>query len=100
MRQWTTDRLKFGIPYTVSEIRDGYVTFSQGGITVFEKNIFDPDVELSDGLIAIPLTQEQTGALPEGTIEMQIRLALMNGDAPASDKMQTFVDGVLKGGVI
>ena len=100
MRRGTTDYLEFGIPYLASEIHVGYITFQQGGLTILEKSTNDADVELRDGCISIPFTQAMTLALPTGTIKMQIRLLLMNGDAPVSDEMSTYVNDVMKGGVI
>lgn len=100
MRRGTTDYLEFGIPFKASEVRVGYVTFQQGGLTVLEKCTDDEDVVLEDGLIGIPFTQEMTLALPTGALEMQIRIVLMNGEAPASEVMETYVDDVLKDGVI
>ena len=100
MRRGTTDNLEFEIPYKASEIADGYVTITQLGNVIKDYEVTGDSVSLSDGLISIPLSQEDTLSFPTGAIKMQIRLLLTNGDAVAAYDMDTTVDDVLKGGVI
>lgn len=100
MRRGTTQPVQFSIPYKASEVEEGYVTFTQGGLIILDKSVNDDDVTLEDGVIRFQLSQEDTLALPTGEIAMQIRLLLNNGEAAASYAMETYVDDVLKDGVI
>lgn len=101
MRRGTSDILEFEIPYKASEVEYGYVTITQLGNVIRDYNVMDEEsVVLNDGIIQIPLSQEDTLSFPTGAIKMQIRLVLTNGDAVASYDIDTTVDDVLKGGVI
>lgn len=100
IRRGTTDYLEYAIPFPASAIEAGYITFSQSGLTIMERDLLSDEVDLRDGLLGVPLSQEDTLALPTGNIKMQIRLRLVNGTAPASYELETTVDDVQKDGVI
>ena len=100
MRRGTTQPVEYEIPFRLDDIEDGYVTFTQCGTTVLEKNVWDDDVDVTDGRIGFTLSQEETLALPTGNIKMQIRLLLSDGRAVASYNMETTVDDIMKDGVI
>lgn len=100
MRRGTTDCLEFEMPYSAAFIENGYVTITQLGNVIRDDNVKGNTVILADGVIKIPLSQEDTLAFPTGAIKMSIRLRLSDGSAVASDDMYTTVDDVEKGGVI
>ena len=103
MIRGTTPTLIFTIPYMAEQIEAGFITFAQRGSVCFEKELDDEDVEVSDHVIQVYLSQEETLMLSDvAKLKVQIRLRLAGeGDkAVASQIMETSVGAILKGGVI
>ncbi len=98
MTRGTTPTLEFSIPYTASEIKNGYITFAQHHRPVFEVGL--EDMQVQDGKITVTLTQQQTLQLCPDDTMIQIRLLLDGDQAVASQLMELHVQDVLKDGVI
>lgn len=85
-----------------------FVTYSQGGSTVFEKTGDDLTVETTTGddgnqvhTITTVLSQEDTLALKSDLkVRVQIRAVFENGCSVASEIMEMTVGEILKDGVI
>lgn len=75
-----------------------YVTYQQDGETVVEKEL--EDVEISESEITIHLTQADTLAFAAGTVSIQVRAVLADGNRVASGIMKTKVERILKDGEI
>lgn len=102
MRRGTTPTCSFTTEFLASEIADGYITFSQSKQTVLEKQITDENVVVSDNLIELVMTQEDTLSFKQNPLnaQVQIRLRLNNGKAVASNIVTFDVKAILKDGVI
>lgn len=98
MTRGTTPTLEFSIPYAASDIKNGYVTFSQHRRPVFEVGL--EAMQLQDGKLTVTLTQRQTLSLEPDDVVVQIRLLLEGDQAVASQLMEVHVQDVLKDGVI
>ena len=97
----TTPTLEFKLPFDTSLIAEMYITITQNGVTVLEKNL--SDCNCSGTLVLLTLTQEDTLRLkqqPQSNNEMQIRVRTTAGEALASDIMSVYVGKILKEGVI
>lgn len=75
-----------------------YITYQQGGKTIFEKELSDITVE--ETKLTVSLTQEDTLALKEGEVRIQIRAKFPDGQVVASYIITTHSTAVLKDGVI
>ena len=101
MRRGTTPTLTFTTEYAAADIAACYVTFEQRGAVVLEKAMGDSGITVSDNLITVNLTQEETLAMTTvDTCKAQIRIVLTNGNAVASNIVQFCVCPVLKDGEI
>lgn len=98
----TTPTLRFKIPFEQAIIKVAYITFEQNGKDILEKSTNDENVELTDELITIKMSQEDTLAFSNinGKAEMQIRILLTDDTAVASKIYKVSVDRILKEGVI
>lgn len=103
MRRGTTPTLTFTTPYTAAEITIAYVTFSQRGAVILDKEMGDSGIVVSDYEISVTLTQEESlafSALPSAPVKAQIRAVLANGDAVASNIVEFPACPILKEGEI
>lgn len=98
MTRGTTPTLEFSIPYTASEIKNGYITFAQHHRPVFEIGM--DGMQIQDKKITVTLSQQQTLLLCPDDTMIQIRLLLDGNQAVASQLMELHVQDVLKDGVI
>lgn len=98
MTRGTTPTLEFSIPYTASEIKNGYITFAQHHRPVFEIGM--DGMQIQDKKITVTLSQQQTLLLCPDDTMIQIRLLLDGDQAVASQLMELHVQDVLKDGVI
>ncbi len=97
MRRGTTPELTFTLSEDLS-FDSFYITFQQGGVTVFELTEADATVEGQN--IVVTLTQAQTLALnADKTVHIQIR-GKSGSDAYASEIKQMSVGAILKEGAI
>lgn len=98
MTRGTTPTLEFAIPYTASEIKNGYITFAQHHRPVFEIGM--DGMQIQGKKITVTLSQQQTLLLCPDDTMIQIRLLLDGDQAVASQLMELHVQDVLKDGVI
>lgn len=97
----STPSLLFRTPYSASIISGGFITFSQRGAVVFEKTINGPGVQISDNLIKVELTQDETLKLITADVcKIQIRVILSSGERLVSNVIGAKVGEILKGGEI
>lgn len=97
MRRGTTPTNTFEVDRDLTEARV-YVTYSQMGKVVIEKT--NEDLTITADSIECTLSQEDTLALKDGIVEIQIRYITELGAADASDIMRTTAERILKDGVI
>ena len=101
MIRGTTPYLKFTIPYTVSQIKSGYLTFNQRTKTVVEKALSDDGVTVQNNLVTVHFEQKDTLSFSHvAPVEVQMRLVLNNGERVASNTLTFSVDKILKDGEI
>ena len=99
MIRGTTPTLKFIIPFDTSLLADAYVTLSQNGEIVIEKQLNDCSVDKRK--LSVRLTQEETLKLQcDCNTEIQLRAKTLEGEALASeifvrDTMRILRDGVI-----
>ena len=89
----------FSIPYAKEEVKAMFITYSQKGAVILEKEV--SQCEFGDGVVSVTLSQEDTLKFSDCTsVQIQIRARLENGIATKSNIIQTITDNVLKDGVI
>lgn len=75
-----------------------FVTYEQNGRNVLEKT--GGDVTVEEDLLTVTLSQEDTLALHEGPVRIQVRYVTMEDKAGACKVMNATVERILKDGVI
>lgn len=75
-----------------------YISYSQQKRVVFEKT--KADILVTENTLTVTLTQEETLALADREVEIQIRARYLDGTAIASRIITTTAGAVLKDGVI
>ena len=99
MIRGTTPTLEFMIPFDTSLLAEAWVTLSQSGKIVLNKELKDCTCEARK--ISVRLTQEETLELDcNSKTEIQIRARTVAGDAIASDIITVNTNRILKEGVI
>ena len=100
MRRGTTPTHTFTIPNEISvpTLEVIYITYSQFGRTVLEKDI--DDLLINNQKLSITLTQEETLSFKDGTANVQIRCRSSEDIAYASDIKTIKVETVQKKGII
>lgn len=86
--QGTTPTIKLIIPYNANEIDTLIVSFQQKSTTVLELDLVSntDSISLTDKLITINLTQEQTSLfVARYDIELQCKIKLSTGKVVASN---------------
>lgn len=97
----TTPTLTFTTPYDADMVKDGYITFTLRGAIIIDVEVTDESVTISDQMIAIHLTQEQTLLFDaDDTNLVQVRLLLESGNVVASNTVALPISDVLKEDVI
>lgn len=98
MRKGTTPSLTFKLPFEVSNLKNAKVTLCQDGVCV-EKYLCD--CQTTDDTLTVRLTQNDTFQfMCNSTIDVQLRVVTVNGEALASDVFHLFVDECLDEEVI
>lgn len=98
MRRGTTPYISITTDTDLSQARNLYVTFTQHGVVVFEKEL--EDCTVTENSVTVHLTQKETLSLSEKfPIECQIR-ATLGVEKLASNVMKTNVETILKSGEI
>ena len=101
MRRGTTPTHIFKTDLDLTGADAVYVTYQQYGKTVLEKDLSDMTVE--EESLTVRLTQTETLLFrekPDGTVRIQIRARWPDGDALASNIIETTVKEILKEGEI
>lgn len=100
LRRGTTPTLTFKIPYSASDVADGWVTFKQYDSIMLDKRITDDGVTINDNSIEVALTQDETLKLYASVCMVQLRLKLANGNAVASGIVSVDIGEIIKDGEI
>lgn len=99
MIRGTTTNIDIELPQ-VFDIATCYVTFTQRRKIMLDKTI-GQGVEIDGNVIRVALSQEDTLALKEGDLEVQVRFRVTDGRAYATEIDDSIeVERALKGGVI
>lgn len=97
MRRGTTPTITITTDIDLTQASNLFVTFKQGDRVVCEKTL--DEVTVTENAVICELEQNDTLALKDGLVMIQIRATL--GDSKvASNIMTASVDAILKGGAI
>lgn len=75
-----------------------FVSYEQDGVIVLEKT--GEDLTVTDKVITLTMTQEETLMFHPGKVLIQIRYVFPNGSADASEIISTSFERIIKDGVI
>ena len=98
MRRGTTPTNTFTVDVDLRQATAMYVTYKQGGTVLLEKTL--EDITVSEDKIEVELSQEDTLAFKNGTVQIQIRAKFVDGSALASNIITVNMNAILKDGVI
>ena len=99
MIRGTTATLICTLPFNVNTLKYAYFTIKQCDTIIIDRQI--DCSELSGDKIEVHLSQEDTLKLKEKhQAEIQLRAITVGGEAVASNIITTYVDRILKDGVI
>ena len=91
--------MDFVLPFDTSQLAEAYVTLSQNGEVVLDKNL--GECKADSNKISVRLTQEETLQLNASIVtEIQLRVRTIEGEALASDIITQPTFRILKDGVI
>lgn len=101
MRRGTTPTLTFTLSIPVDTITLLNIAFAQRRKVVIERNLQNVDLDRSNNIIKVTLTEEETLKLSSDNSPMEVQLRVGVGDSRmASDIFEVNVDRILKGGVL
>ena len=99
MIRGTTPQFEFMLPFSTDLLAEAYITFAQGCNNVLEKDLNDCTCEGEK--IILRLSQADTLQFNSGKkVDIQMRVKTLEGEALASDMIQTTVERILKDGEI
>ena len=100
MWRGTTPTHTFTIPDEVhiSDYDTIYITYSQNGRTIVEKN--EEDIRIEDNKLRLTFTQADTLLFSPGQVKIQLRAKSASGQAIASNIISTTAREILKDGEI
>lgn len=99
MIRGTTPTFEFTLPFSTDLLAEGYITFAQGSHNVIEKELSECTCE--GERITLRLSQADTLKFNSGRkVEIQMRVKTLDGEALASEMIETTVDRILKDGEI
>lgn len=98
MRRGTTPTNTFTVDVDLTTAIAVFVTYKQGDRLLVEKDIGDLDITATK--VEVALSQEDTLAFAQGSVQIQIRAKFGDGAAIASNIIVAPVDQILKDGVI
>lgn len=99
MIRGTTPTLEFKIPFDTSLLAEAWVTLSQNGVVILNKEL--EDCSCGENTLSVKLTQEETLKLDcERKTEIQIRARTTADEALASNIITVNTGRILKDGVI
>ena len=93
---YTTSELTINVPLDLTGA-NVYVTFKQGGKTIFEKD--ETEMTVTAESIVVPLTQEDTGKFTSGPMSFQIKYVFPDGSSDISCELRTEIVEAYKRGV-
>lgn len=100
MRRGTNPVLTFELPEAIT-ISALYITFQQNRQTVLEKDLTAVTYDKENGIITLPLSQEDTLLFSElEPVWVQLLPAGQSGQRPCSEPMRVNVGEIFKDGVI
>lgn len=100
MYRGTTPTHRYVIPFSIVPERLN-IAYSQEGEIAIEKALADVIVTQGDTTtIEVQLTEEDTLALKEGSVAIQVRIGTSNGARYTSQIMRTQCFGLLKDGLL
>lgn len=98
MIRGTTPTLSFILPFDTGHLTDGWVTISQAGEIVIDKQLSACSCEANK--VRVKLTQEETLQLADRITYIQLRVKTNDGDVLASEIITTEARKILKEGAI
>lgn len=108
MIRGTTPSLKISLDYKRTDLAVVWITISQDGRPIINKDLDDEGVEIVDvtteagthAEITLTLTQADTLALTSGQAELQVRALMVDDTAAASNIVRLSVKRILRDGEI
>lgn len=100
MAQWRRGSTPINIFNVNIDLREAtiYITYKQNGKVIIEKT--GSDLEVEENKIITRLTQEETLKFKTGPVKIQIRYVKADGEADASNIIETRSEEILKDGEI
>lgn len=98
MIRGTTPTHRFRVSVDLREADVVWLTYSQREKVVVEKN--KADLEITENMVTVKLTQEDTLKFKEDSVYVQIRARFADGTAVACPVRRTTAQKVLKEGII
>ena len=99
MIRGTTPKLEFTLPFDVSILAEAWVTLSQNGKEILNKEL--EECHCDEKQLSVQLTQEETLSLDcDCKTEIQVRVRTHEGEALACDVITVDTGRILKDGVI
>ena len=98
MTRGTTPENTFKLPFELDEVSSLYITYSQAGKVIVEKDI--NNVTIDGDTLTVKLTQIDTLSFSKGALNIQIRFKTLEWNAMTSSIINTYVDTILKEEVI
>ena len=99
MKQGSTPTLEFTIPlneYTISKAR---ISFGYGNVLTLKKE--KDELKISDNLIKVTLTQEETFLfIPDSEVDIVLRIVTSEGTSLVSNDLKMFVEGCMDNEVL
>lgn len=99
MRRGTTSVLSFELPFSCDDIKSLSLVISQNDIVVLKKTL--DQCEIQENTILAHLSQKDTLKLKGNQFaKVQIRALMNDGQAPASNIYEMYIEDILEDGVI
>lgn len=100
MAQWRRGSTPENIFNVNVDLREAkiFITYKQNGKIILEKT--GDDIEVTEQQLKTHLTQEETLRFKTGPVKIQIRYVKPDGEADASNIIETRASEILKDGVI
>lgn len=74
MLPYTTPTHRFKLPVDARQIEELYITYSQDGIFMFEKSLYDCEVIENYTKVQVTLTQEDTGRIRDYDRKVEVQM--------------------------
>ena len=100
MVRGTTPTHYFTFPFDLSGVKELLISYCQKGKVKLEKRLEDITVDDTGKTASFQLTQQETLAFAMGEVEIQCRVLASGQKALVSDKMNLYVEEIIRGGVM